>query len=73
MYHYVAPADTSSPDFTRSNALILVYMPHYELGAPCPNFSGLQEVPAYRLEFDSLIFLRAYPAVFLFLFTLTLL
>ena len=42
--------NTSSPRGTPGNALILVPIPRYELGAPCPKFSGLQEVPAYRRD-----------------------
>ena len=40
-------ADASSPNVSLGNALILVHSSRYELGAPCPKFSGLQEVPAY--------------------------
>ncbi len=42
--------NTSSPDVSQGNALILVHSSRYELGAPCPKFSGLQEVPAYHRE-----------------------
>jgi hypothetical protein len=42
--------NTSSPDFTWGSALILVRTPRYELGALCPKFSRLQEVPEYRCE-----------------------
>jgi len=33
--------NTSSPDFSLGNALILVHASRYELGGPCPKFSGL--------------------------------
>ena len=41
---------TSSPDVSLSNALILVQTSRYELGQPCPKFSGRQEVLAYQRE-----------------------
>ena len=43
-------ADTSSPDVSLGNALILVPAFRYELGASCPKFSAQQEVRAYRCE-----------------------
>jgi len=42
--------NTSSPDVTRGNALILVYASRCELGASYPKFSELQAVTAFRLE-----------------------
>src|SRR5438874_416496 len=42
--------DTSSSDFPPGNALILMHISRYELGAPYPKFSKRQEVPAYRYE-----------------------
>ena len=43
-------ADTPSPDVSLGNALILVHPSRYELGSPCPKFSGRQEVLAYQHE-----------------------
>src|SRR5436190_23889261 len=42
--------NASSPDVSLGNALILVRTSRYELGAPCPKFSGQQEVPTYQRE-----------------------
>ena len=37
---------------SRGNALILVHTSRYELGAPCPKFSGLLVVPATFFPFS---------------------
>ena len=41
-------ADTPSPDSSTGSALILVATPRYDLGAPCPKFSGMQKILAYQ-------------------------
>src|SRR5947207_9717895 len=46
--------NTSSPDFPLGNALILAPTSRYELGAPCPKFSGLPVVPATFFPFSKL-------------------
>ena len=40
--------DTSSPDVSQGNALILVHSSRYALGAPGPKFSGLKAVPVNK-------------------------
>ena len=53
---YLSPftGDTSSPEVSRGNALILVHTSHHKLGALCPKFSGLQVVPATFFPFGTL-------------------
>jgi len=46
--------DTSSPDVSLGNALILVHTSRYELGAPRPKFSGRQAVTVISSSFRTL-------------------
>ena len=48
--------DTSSPDVSRGNALILVRTSHHKLGALRPKFSGLPVAPATFLPFRHYLF-----------------
>src|SRR6266480_5324345 len=45
---------TSSPDVSLGNALILVQTSRYELGQPCPKFSGLPAVLVTFFPFSKL-------------------
>ncbi len=51
-------ADTSSPDVSVGNALILVRASRYELGAPCPKFSGLHHGLDIAVRHAGFIFVR---------------
>ena len=51
-------ADTSSSDVSLGNALILVRATRYQLGAPCPKFSGLHYGLDIAVRHARFIFVR---------------